>query len=479
MKSQNDLFNEETKPLKSDLTDVKQFSGSMIEIPTMRQFPAVMARLFRNKVLMSNIASAIFYILGASGYFTFMSKYLEVQFHKSAADATIITGPFMIVGVVTGLLLSGYIISKKKPSPSKLLFWNVIVGVIFMFGQVSYLFFTCPDGDTPLAMLNGKLNLDSSCNSGCHCDGIPYTPVCNEETGNTYFSACHAGCNDYSKTEKYYSECQCILKEQRSSTISEYLTTLPSSVTESTKSIKSNYSSINSSTNELVRTESSTSIVVQLDAQKDKILSQNESTTLDTNYDDVDYGDDTEIVEDDIDLYVEEKPKDKVRRSLKEEEPKKVWAKLIPGACIKGCAIGFYAFTAISSIINCFGASGKIGNILVNYRCVSSQDKSVTQGLFLMLVSLFALIPGPIMYGRIIDSTCLVWTQSSGRLGNCQLYDQRLFRYYVNLSALILTSIGVFFDVLVWKYGRNLDLYGEREQEMLQKKSNNKNAFSI
>lgn len=101
------------------------------------------------------------------------------------------------------------------------------------------------------------------------------------------------------------------------------------------------------------------------------------------------------------------------------------WVKLIPGACVKGCAFGFYAFSLMSSLINCFGASGRIGNLLgeifswiqnttdsssflyflVNYRCVSNQDKSVTQGLILMMISLFALIPGPIFFGRIIDST--------------------------------------------------------------------------
>lgn len=138
-------------------------------------------------------------------------------------------------------------------------------------------------------------------------------------------------------------------------------------------------------------------------------------------------------------------------------------ARLIPGACLKGCAVGFYLFSIISSIINCFGASGRIGNLLVNYRCVAKEDKSFTQGLILMMISLFALIPGPILYGRIIDSTCLVWTEECGKRGNCQLYDQRLFRYYINLTALGLTAIGVFFDVLVWWYGRTLDLYGERE----------------
>lgn len=109
---------------------------------------------------------------------------------------------------------------------------------------------------------------------------------------------------------------------------------------------------------------------------------------------------------------------------------------------------------------------------MFKFRCVSTKDKSFTQGLILMLISLFALIPGPIIYGRIIDSTCLVWTETcGGKRGNCQLYDQKLFRYFINFSALALTSIGVFFDFLVWKLGQNLDLYGEREaQEMVKQK---------
>lgn len=180
--------------------------------------------------------------------------------------------------------------------------------------------------------------------------------------------------------------------------------------------------------------------------------------------------------------YGESSLSDRARRSIqdKETEEDEYWGKMTPGACMKGCAFGFYAFTLISSIINCFGTSGRIGNILLNFRCVSIKDKSVTQGLILMLVSLFALIPGPILYGRIIDETCIVWTeQCNGRKGNCQLYDQKLFRYYVNLTAFCLTSIGVFFDVLVWKNGRHLDLYTERtDEEMRQQKkakSNNNN----
>lgn len=77
-----------------------------------------------------------------------------------------------------------------------------------------------------------------------------------------------------------------------------------------------------------------------------------------------------------------------------------------------------------------------------------------------MMISLLALIPGPIIFGRIIDSTCKIWSEKCGERGNCQLYDQDQFRYYLNLTALCLTSVGVFFDILVWYYGKNLDLYG-------------------
>lgn len=42
--------------------------------------------------------------------------------------------------------------------------------------------------------------------------------------------------------------------------------------------------------------------------------------------------------------------------------------KITPGAYLAGCAQGFYLFTIISFIINWFGATGRIGNILLNFR---------------------------------------------------------------------------------------------------------------
>jgi hypothetical protein len=64
MRSNNDFLNEESLPLKSN--EKIQQHGSVLEIPTMKELPATILRLFKNKLLMSNMLSGVFYILGAS-----------------------------------------------------------------------------------------------------------------------------------------------------------------------------------------------------------------------------------------------------------------------------------------------------------------------------------------------------------------------------------------------------------------------------
>lgn len=288
------------------------------------------------------------------------------------------------------------------------------------------------------------------------------------------------------KSFQFYHECECARDLPRST----FTPTLPLSVVMSESPTTFSTSRSTSTTKEAITTTSSPTLALQSEnitslfgASAVAEIAQQKEKTDDINDEvyadyrggegDVEYEDDEykKLEADEKEENYDDNFNATEKPGRERRETGEVWGKLVPGACIKGCAFGFYAFSIVSSIINCFGASGRIGNMLVNYRCVSNQDKSVTQGLILMLVSLFALIPGPVIFGRIIDATCLVWTeQCSGRRGNCQLYDQRRFRYYINLTAFFLTGIGVFFDVLVWKYGKNLDLYGEREEEMLKKK---------
>lgn len=117
--------------------------------------------------------------------------------------------------------------------------------------------------------------------------------------------------------------------------------------------------------------------------------------------------------------------------------------------------------------------------MFIFYRVVSTEDKSFAQGLTLMMISLFALIPGPILYGFIIDSTCVVWNYKCGVRGNCQLYDQKNFRYYMNLTAIALISVSVVFDFFVWIESKDVNLYGENETKSETKNNNSNNKTDL
>ncbi|EDX04811.1 GD22119 [Drosophila simulans] len=382
-------------------------AGANADLPKLKDFPRALMRLLRNKLLIFNILSAVFYILGASGFMTFLTKYMEVQFHKDAQSATIIVGPISIMGMVVGLIGSGMVLSKKKPSVSKVLMWNVIVGGISILGQISYAFLYCPN--TFSMTQAGQLNLTSNCNMNCSCEGISYTPVCHEPTDTTFFSACHAGCRGYNATSKLYEDCSCLVNDAAPKSAAQRLLNL---------------------------------------------LQPTPEPELDTTTYFDEYLSGVPLLDDNGDF--DDHLLSRTRRSTTDSV-------IRPGICTKNCNWSFWAFSITSMIVSWFGSSGRVGNVLVNYRAVAHEDKSFAQGLALMMISLLALIPGPIMFGRLIDSTCLVWTKTCNGNGNCQLYDQTRFRYSLNFLSCMLTFMGLLFDYLVWYYGRNLDIYGDKE----------------
>jgi len=112
-----------------------------------------------------------------------------------------------------------------------------------------------------------------------------------------------------------------------------------------------------------------------------------------------------------------------------------IFDKVRAGPCTSDCNRSYLLFMLLTCVIQTLGCSGKIGNVLVNYRSVEKKDKSLAQGITLMIISLLALIPGPIIYGAIIDSTCLIWEESCGTRGNCWFYHRDNFRYLVNISS--------------------------------------------
>lgn len=406
------------------------------ERPTLKGFPTALMHLLRNKILLCNIWSAIFYILGGSAYITFITKYLEVQFQQSAAKASMVTAPISIFAMMSGFLISGFVISRWKPRPSYLLGWNVVVGSTYVMAEVAFIFLGCPE----VAMQGqrhdfrdfqpgswSKIDLIMPCNSNCGCQDVKYDPVCFEPLGLTFFSACHAGCTSsiIHNDIKMYDNCTCVTAGASSGWMGPGHGSGDPSHHHQYFSVSGGYN-------------------------------PGYTPGYSAGYSPGGYN-----------------PGGYNPGGYNPSAFNPTWTpwphvseqSVRAGPCELDCKNAFLIFIIVTTLMHSLGSSGKVGNLLVNYRAVEPQNKAFAQGLSLFLISIFAFIPGPILYGAIIDSTCLVWDESCGRKGNCWLYDKQKFRLYLNSTAAVFTTIGVLLDAGVCYLGRDLKLYGEDEAE--------------
>ena len=132
-----------------------------------------------------------------------------------------------------------------------------------------------------------------------------------------------------------------------------------------------------------------------------------------------------------------------------------------PGACSVDCMHKFYVFLAVVCVLKFSGATGRASNFLVSVRCVDEKDKTVAMGFGLTIMSLFAFIPSPILFGFILDKTCLVWGKTCSGTGNCWLYNGETLRYLLNFTAASFVSIGTLFDVGVWYFVKDVKIFDE------------------
>lgn len=73
-------------------------------------------------------------------------------------------------------------------------------------------------------------------------------------------------------------------------------------------------------------------------------------------------------------------------------------------------------------------------------RCVHDNQRSFALGIQWIKVRILGTIPAPMIFGTLIDNTCILWQESCDDAGNCLVYDNHYMSKYVPL-LLILSSI--------------------------------------
>ncbi|NXC35949.1 SO4C1 protein, partial [Campylorhamphus procurvoides] len=191
---------------------------------SLKDFPVALLILLRNPVFMSLIMASSSEALVATGFATFLPKFIENQFGKSSSFSATLGGLVLVPAAAIGQVISGFLVSKYKMDLKSIIKFMISTCSVALLLNTVFLFVECKN--EPFAGVSetyngtGTLqNLTAPCNAKCGCLRSMYYPVCGRD-GVQYFSPCFAGCASYfvdNNLTKMYYNCSCIGKPKRES----------------------------------------------------------------------------------------------------------------------------------------------------------------------------------------------------------------------------------------------------------------------
>ncbi|NXB91944.1 SO2B1 protein, partial [Vidua chalybeata] len=100
-----------------------------------------------------------------------------------------------------------------------------------------------------------------------------------------------------------------------------------------------------------------------------------------------------------------------------------------PGTCGTGCSHLFVPFVVLSCLAGILASTSHTPSFMLILRSIQPEDKSFAVGIQFMLLRVLAWMPGPVLYGSAIDTSCVLWERRCERRAACRYYDNSLFRH--------------------------------------------------
>ncbi|XP_070699675.1 solute carrier organic anion transporter family member 2B1 [Pempheris klunzingeri] len=99
-----------------------------------------------------------------------------------------------------------------------------------------------------------------------------------------------------------------------------------------------------------------------------------------------------------------------------------------PGTCGSGCSHLLLPFMALLGLTSFIASFSQTPSYIMILRTVPPEDKSFAVGVQYMLFRVLAFMPGPVLYGSVIDTTCILWGRKCGKQTSCLYYNLDSFR---------------------------------------------------
>lgn len=117
------------------------------------------------------------------------------------------------------------------------------------------------------------------------------------------------------------------------------------------------------------------------------------------------------------------------------------------GRCASSCSymplfMGIFFFSITFTFLSSIPA------LTATLRCVPENQKSFALGIQWILVRTLGAIPGPIVFGSLVDKSCLLWQEKCWEQGSCYLYKNSDMSKHTLVAGLIFKVLGVTFFIL-------------------------------
>ncbi|XP_048388912.1 solute carrier organic anion transporter family member 2B1 isoform X2 [Stegostoma tigrinum] len=140
-----------------------------------------------------------------------------------------------------------------------------------------------------------------------------------------------------------------------------------------------------------------------------------------------------------------------------------------PGTCGSGCYELLLPFMIFLTLAGFVATLCQTPSFILVLRSVKPEDKSLAIGIQFMLFRVLAWLPGPILYGSAIDTTCIQWEKKCNKKASCRYYNLDLFRVrYIGLQMLFQCGAFLLF-VMAYYFLKKETLRREQQAKMATK----------
>ncbi|XP_072040157.1 solute carrier organic anion transporter family member 4C1-like [Amphiura filiformis] len=122
------------------------------------------------------------------------------------------------------------------------------------------------------------------------------------------------------------------------------------------------------------------------------------------------------------------------------------------GLCGEQCW-QYYTYSVLLAIVMCTLLMN--GTLYVNIllRCVLDHSRDYALGIYGFIVRVFGSFAGPILFGALIDDTCILWHEECDERGRCWAYNRNQISLYMLVTGFCVKAFTVFlFGIVVYTY---------------------------